>query len=871
MSQIQLSFDKTLIKMFYVDMLHDFADEGAGLGNFTGDFELDRFIIKKSLHSVFNSTIFTQDDNLDTFDTEVKNKIINKGIKETVENWISQSKTILYDLCKQQGKYFYSEPYIENDDVLINRIETIEEQDNSLLLSQYDADWAALQAGQYYSDITDVMGEFIENSKKFTKPVYIIEDAMRTKSTIPLLWSLNYNTNIRLFPSRQVIPLQTIAGHYDEANSKLKIPELIEKNRFFGCQDIFDVDRNVTFQVNNLFKIKMIKDEKLHNNKSYVLLIFLNALRYLKQKVNYSDFIKVMKLLYNNKFSRVYDIINIDNTYFTEFKNIPTNRDALEQIGSSQITINDLIILFEELYYKTDTTTEKNPTTITTMFRNIFKNEQLSMKQTSVYELINNLKHDPAFLTKLYTYINEEYKYKLILDNTASSNLKLPKDILNKLKLIECTISNYKGNSENNDNKKVRQIASMCNLFNFITCSHDGKKPKKGNPVLKIENEILDKIIENYQQELPDDDRWIQIIKMIIHFDIVDFPLDFSGEKNITFKNKYNSQQCGSECVNDTSCTGYEVNSDNICKSYYNMSVVPKRTGPNNYKCSTRNAILINNVNHNEFDNTICYNPNTLLNYMFNYCILKFQDINTKINLHFYDNNNQGIYEHDKKPTPVMCGKLAREEIYNVFNKTTQKAKLAETKKRTRDEKLNKDILTFFQNNKSKIYASSNINFTLIFFKLFSKTFGDFSQIALSHYLNKDPSCHASNLSLPVWFFSFDDMATILALYYGTNVMKQGGSSEDGGISYGFANTFGFPDANVISLKNKNEFQNKICIKSNNFDYSARNYPNEWNQKQVGGAAVKKTKRKKKYRTLKKRQYKRKKKTQKRKSKYRIH
>ena len=124
------------------------------------------------------------------------------------------------------------------------------------------------------------------------------------------------------------------------------------------------------------------------------------------------------------------------------------------------------------------------------------------------------------------------------------------------------------------------------------------------------------------------------------------------------------------------------------------------------------------------------------------------------------------------------------------------------------------DLPTAANNNGT---FSGDLNKTLAtsFLILFQKTFGDFSQIALSRYLveNQDlqpkfeietaklnmktvpPSCKITKTKhrqpLSVWTVSYDIMMTNIALYYGANIIKQGksgGENNKGYVSYGFSN-----------------------------------------------------------------------------------
>ena len=92
--------------------------------------------------------------------------------------------------------------------------------------------------------------------------------------------------------------------------------------------------------------------------------------------------------------------------------------------------------------------------------------------------------------------------------------------------------------------------------------------------------------------------------------------------------------------------------------------------------------------------------------------------------------------------------------------------------------------------NKSKFKREDHMN---VFIKLLFKTYGDFLQILVAYLLNTKNEDYYKDYYKPTWLITFDEIASILGLWFGTSVLRE----NTGDTTYGIA--FGIPNEKILT------------------------------------------------------------------------
>lgn len=231
-TQIPVNIDPTLVQFLFIDMIHDFSPN-----NLTGNIASDLVLFKSMFEVVFGADV------VNPLLTDVSQQLARAGRTLNIDNWIHAAHEWAYEMCRENGKFFFNDPTTRDGRTTISLCNTLESLKEGGIITQSDADWRTLHAGKFYQDSFDedgnainptqvpavkdpVSGEVIFNAhaagKKIAKPVLLVEDSSKGVRRIPLLFSETFNTISRLGDNpKLVINLETIAGLYDEAESAL--------------------------------------------------------------------------------------------------------------------------------------------------------------------------------------------------------------------------------------------------------------------------------------------------------------------------------------------------------------------------------------------------------------------------------------------------------------------------------------------------------------------------------------------------------------------------------------------------------------------------------------------------------------------------
>ena len=269
---IPVSIDTNLIKLFFIDMIHDFSPN-----NLTGNFEQDLKLLNLMFDSVFG--VDSVKDLLTYLDTYLQ----SKGLKKNDNNWIHAAHRWAYLTCMSNGKFFFNDPSRDiSGKTNISVCDNLEKLLQGGIITQAEADWESLHSGKFFNDSFNNRGKV---SSSFTdsegnvgnaiipKPIFLIEDSSKGIRRIPLLFSEVFNTLSKSGNNpRHVINLETVAGIYDEASSSLAVGNhLAYVNSYFsnltpkkGCIELFR-DIPINFQLYGS-RGEQIVDAKLEVN-----------------------------------------------------------------------------------------------------------------------------------------------------------------------------------------------------------------------------------------------------------------------------------------------------------------------------------------------------------------------------------------------------------------------------------------------------------------------------------------------------------------------------------------------------------------------------------------------------------------------------
>ena len=491
---IDVKIDDNMKTFLFFDMIHDFSPNKSLI---TGDFNKDIQLFESMFSSVFGDirgiTKFNQD---------------NKGKSST--KYIEEMHKYSYDKCKEKDRYFWGNPIAFNNDVMLNRFNTLEEAvDYSGIMGSDNKDMAVLQTGTFYgtSKPIDIYGSLvikkvvsydtssndipIEDKKKYSRgeytkeesftvkrPIYIIEDAIMGKNQIGPIFTQSYETVKRRGDiDANIISLKTIPGVYDPANRKLIRDNLTVLQNPLGisekCND--NLSKSITFNFqdvsnnnNNFFKSKIINDNFKNDDIGLTIELLSTICNFIKMETSRFEYVFNNVIAVSDKKIRIKLELFRDpsgNLLRDPSGNLvrdPSGNLVRNDLSPDFFTFKNMIIEFYENYKKLKIIFDQ---------KNEIINKKINDKKEIENEIVdNNIKQK---ITTAEVWIkkykkegkkNEENNLKkreMYLETTLESKKKEEENVkinIKEIKDMKKWITQYKkpGKKNEEDNKKLQ-------------------------------------------------------------------------------------------------------------------------------------------------------------------------------------------------------------------------------------------------------------------------------------------------------------------------------------------------------------------------------------------------------------------------------
>ena len=804
-TDIPIIVNEKIICLWFFDMIHDFCDSY----DLSKDFELDLTFLLKIYEKTFGELSgFTH-----VKVHEIIGHLKDKKVGLLPSNFMEAAETMAYSFSTEEHRYFWSQSRdTTSKKASILKNNTLEEVDENSGMMTSNDDIAVLQAGTYYGHTNvdvDVYGNFdymftdkTGNTINVepTNPIYVIEDATKSAKQITKLYENNIETVLRFLPSTPIVSLSTLPGFYDEANDTLikTEPDKVSVVDFNLTYDtILSLKKTINFPFytnpSTVLFTAIMNNEKINRTQQnqvtsniYTLSIsiisgcFKNNMDLLIKKItasfdwlkaywkvpfsglmfyrylmkpeqdallfltNTKKFLDKVSLIEDKNLNRM-SVRDVLTNYSTELTLIDSDMNMIgtqiQQFGMTPI--GDVFESINHVYYGETKYTVASP--------------KPSPINISIVQIMTNIIKDSKTKESIYYDFKISTEVEQPYDATIHPKiLKSGKTINSFLLQIYDTFIKGLPNTESkieceNHLKELKPIScgpNTCNYIDVLTGSTNGQLPTNSNEKKKFgvfSRSITEILITNIFKN----DKY----KDMLDFLIIIFNLYFFGQN-----------------INTT-------------------------VSPN---------VIQSNDSLNSLLTTIESDIHTYF--------LDADPVRSQINLEL----KYGDIETAKKqePSVVNIASDFRNELVTIYQmgmgnpKTKQKTAvnilaISNEKKGARNEGISEEMATEVQ---KIIHAILNVETTIpnvlfikLFLILFQKTFCDFSQIVITNYLSKNPitACTVFNnghsiISHPIWFISFDKMATLIALYYGTNVIRQGVSEgligNKGYVSYGFSN-----------------------------------------------------------------------------------
>lgn len=740
--QIPIFVDKELTLLFFLDMIHDFCDEY----DLSKDFETDLKFLLLLFGSIFGTDCYAY---IEQFINKVRQ--LNGTKMFSPSNFMDISEELAYDtVIVPKGRYFWGDPIVQNSDVLLSRIDSYKDLGSeSSMMTQYYADWCVLQAGRFYGSNRPSMNIHGNTTFPYTdqqnntfnvsqiQPIYIIEDATKSSKTIPILYAENINTYITSGANaKNVISLQTLPGVYDEANNTLIQGNQIASagpHSMKAVNTLQLLQKNIIFQLlspteEHLFTAEMVNQSTNVATKVDIISLTTKILSRLYAKAQNMDILEFIRSLTSNPFYGWLAENWKKPRSGVQFLNLLAHNDPGIALQISDVTpIGDVFDSFSELYF--GSFNQDNGTTSPNIAPNLIKD----IKNINTQVEKSNSGETQINLTKLLETKTFKPEYKTLVETKILQTGYKP-DNVQQLQFL------FKNLSCKN---------RVCSYADVVSGSTNGENIENDKNIGWIARTTSTNVVEHVLQRLqvegyiPPDETINEGLKQVL---------------------------------------GFIVNAHifSVDARFYQKEDPTSRQFQENFNIEN----LLNGINST----------------------FEHKDV---VSVQFKLSEIVSTPQKQIPSAVSVAGDFFKELIDQAYGvkegsaaaKTQQYKQILLTemngpRKEGVSDKLSNIILQCMN-----VFISSNQNYVgnpiyqKLFLLLFQKTFSDFSQIVITNYLSKNKEMQMTNLGnyypQSVWAISFDKMMTLIALYYGTNIIRQGvsqGPLNRGYVCYGFSN-----------------------------------------------------------------------------------
>ena len=740
--EIPIAIDKELVALFFKDMVHDFCDEY----DLSKDFETDLQFLLLLFGSVFGEECYNYIYGI----IDILRR--NNGTKDfSPSNFMDLAEEYAYDnIIVPKGRNFWGFPIVQDDDVLLTRIDSYEELGSeSSMMTNETADWCVLQAGRFYGSNRlpmDIHGNttFSYTSPrqevfeiKQIQPVYIIEDATKSSKQIPILYAENINTYMsNSANSKNVVSLQTLPGIYDEANNTLiqgNEVASVGPNSIKAVNTSRLLEQNVRFTMlapseHPIFVANMVNQSTVVQRRVDIISLTTQNLFWLIRKSKERTLLDFIVFLTTGPIFHWLATNWKEEKSGLQFINLLQHGQERDVSQNGDTTpIGDIFDTFTELYFgslnQDDGTT--SPNIAPNLIKEIKDTNSMIKKETEPPT-------QPSNLTTLLNVPTFKSTYKKVVEtkiNTTGYKNPNPQQLQFLLKNLSC---------------KDR----VCSYTDVVSGSTNGENIEDNKNIgwiaRKISTGILEHVLENSGMIPNGEDINEGLKQMLITVLTI----------NIFGIDSYFDQ------------SGAPIFGEYV--QYFNIET---------FVSSINSKFVLKPIASVQF---------TLSESVFT----QQKQIPSAVSV-------AGDFFRELIDKRYGVTKMTKPDI--IRNANYQQILVEEMngpRKEGLSNKLATIILecmtTFIHSGQSYV---GNAIYQKLFLLFFQKTFSDFSQIVITNYLSKNKEFQKTNADLyfpqSVWAISFDKMMTLIALYYGTNIIRQGvsqGPLDRGYVCYGFSN-----------------------------------------------------------------------------------